>query len=64
MSSGHREQRKISGMPNTCTFRDRKRRSDDVPRANEGPKRQRMKGEDVQIIGDGSKPIKFNSSTS
>ena len=61
MSSGHREPRKISGRPNTCTFRGRKRRSDDVPRANEGPKRQRMKGEDGQIIGHGSKPIKFKA---
>ena len=57
MSSGHGEPRKIPGRPNN--FRNRKRRSDDVPRANEGSKRRRMNGEGRQNTGHDSKPIGF-----
>ena len=59
MSSGHRERRKIPGRPNN--FRNRKRRSDDVPRANEGSKRRRMNGEGGQNTGHDSKPIGFKA---
>ena len=60
MSSGHRERRKIPGRPNN--FRNRKRRSDDVPRANEGSKRRRMNnGEGGQKTGRDSKPIGFKA---
>ena len=59
MSSGHRERRKIPGRPNN--FRNRKRRSDDVPRANEGSKRRRMNGEGGQKTGHDSKPIGFKA---
>ena len=59
MSSGHRELRKIPGRPNT--FRNRKRRSDDVLRANEGSKRRRMNGEGGQNTGRHSKPIGFKA---
>ena len=57
MSSGHGEPRKIPGRPNN--FRNRKRRSGDVPRANEGSKRRRMNGEGRQNTGHDSKPIGF-----
>ena len=51
---------KIPERPST--FRSRKRRPDDVPRANEGPKRRRMNnGEDGQKTGHDSKPIGFKA---
>ena len=59
MSSGHREPRKIPGRPNN--FRNRKRRSDDVPRAIEGSKRRRMYREGGQNTGHDSKPIGFKA---
>lgn len=59
MSSGHREPRKIPGRPNN--FRNRKRRSDDVPRAKEGSKRRRVNGEGGQNTGHDSKPIGFKA---
>ena len=60
MSSSRRKLWKIPERPNT--FRSRKRRSDDVPRANEGPKRRRMNnGEDGQKTGHDSKPIGFKA---
>ena len=60
MSSNRRQLWKIPERPNT--FRSRKRRSDDVPRANEGPKRRRMNnGEDGQKTGRDSKPIGFKA---
>ena len=60
MSSGHREPRKIPGRPNN--FRNRKRRSDNVPRAIEGSKRRRMNGEGGQTdTGHDSKPIGFKA---
>ena len=60
MSSSRRKLWKIPERPNT--FRSRKRRSDDVPRANEGPKRRRMNnGEDGQKTGRDSKPIGFKA---
>ena len=60
MSSGHREPRKIPGRSNN--FRNRKRRSYDVPRAIEGLKRRRMNGEGGQTdtVHD-SKPIGFKA---
>ena len=60
MSSGHREPRKIPGRSNN--FRNRKRRSYDVPRAIEGLKRRRMNGEGGQTdTGHDSKPIGFKA---
>ena len=60
MSSSRRKLWKIPERPNT--FRSRKRRPDDVPRANEGPKRRRMNnGEDGQKTGHDSKPIGFKA---
>ena len=59
MSSGHREPQKIPGRPNN--FRNRKRRSDDVPRANEGSKRRRVNREGGQNTGHDSKPIGFKA---
>ena len=60
MSSSRRKLWKIPERPST--FRSRKRRPDDVPRANEGPKRRRMNnGEDGQKTGHDSKPIGFKA---
>ena len=60
MSSSRRKLWKIPERPNT--FRSRKRWSDDVPRANEGPKRRRMNnGEDGQKTGRDLKPIGFKA---
>ena len=59
MSSGLREPRKIPGTPNN--FRNRKRRSDDVPKAIEGSKRRRMYREGGQNTGHDSKPIGFKA---
>lgn len=60
MSSSRRKLWNIPERPNT--FRSRKRRPDDVPRANEGPKRRRMNnGEDGQKTGHDSKPIGFKA---
>ena len=60
MSSSRRKLWKIPERPNT--FRSRKRRPDDVPRANEGPKRRRMNnGEGRQNTGHDSKPIGFKA---
>ena len=60
MSSSRRKLWKIPERPNT--FRSRKRRPDDVPRANEGPKRRRMNnGEDGRKTGHDSKPIGFKA---
>ena len=60
MSSSRRKLWKIPERPNT--FRSRKRGSDDVPRANEGPKRRRMNnGEEGQKTGRDSKPIGFKA---
>ena len=60
MSSSRRKLWKIPERPST--FRSRKRRPDDVPRANEGPKRRRMNnGEDGQKTGRDLKPIGFKA---
>ena len=60
MSSSRRKLWKIPERPNT--FRSRKRRPDDVPRVNEGPKRRRMNnGEEGQKTGHDSKPIGFKA---
>ena len=60
MSSSRRKLWTIPERPNT--FRSRKRRPDDVPRANEGPKRRRMNnGEGRKNTGHDSKPIGFKA---